>query len=71
MVWLFSDDVLLCANASEGPAVRVGETTRALTASTLQVNSTGEALRQSVFTFAGKWYLVLVKSSNNEPLFML
>lgn len=59
MVWLFSDGVLLSANASEGPAVRVDETTRALAASTLQVNSTDAALRLSVVSFAGKfnWYL--------------
>lgn len=56
MVWLFSNGVVLSANASEGPAVRIDETTRALTASTLQVNSTDAPVCRSIAgTF--NWYL--------------
>lgn len=59
MVWLFSDGVVLSANASEGSAVRIDETTRALTASALQVNSTDAPLCRSAVSKAAKfnWYL--------------
>lgn len=66
MVWLFSDGVLLSANASEGPAVRVDETTRALTESTLQVNSTDAALRRSVVSFVGKFSRYLWKAAKTN-----
>lgn len=64
MVWLFSNGVVLSANASEGPAVRIDETTRALTASTLQVNPTDAPLCRSVENLIGtcekqqKWAIV-------------